>query len=410
MNRISQRSRRTLFAVVFASVAALLIVLGAKQVVKAQDAASLNLVYVESNITTTGGNTVLGFSNDGRGNLTPLPGSPYATGGTGVASGNGNAQFDADQEVVTNPEGTFLYAVDGHSNDVAEFTINSDGSLTALGGSPVPSGGQDPVSLGFKDNAFGGGASVMVVVNKNSDPNQTGGTPNYTTFDVSSAGVMTMNPGSTFNLAAGTSPAQALVFPSQNKFFGIEFMSQKVTTYLINKNGTLTSVSSTTPPGANAVVLGGAIDPKYKNTLYVGMPGQNQVDAFTYNSLGQLTFVTSASNPGVAVCWLLFNSTASRLYTSDSGSGTVTVYNVSAPGHPTETQHFTLATVNGSMAEPTNLVFDTTGHFIYVVDAINAALHVLQVSSTGAVSEPNTPVSLGLPAGTVPMGLAVVKK
>ncbi|HEV2178633.1 MAG TPA: beta-propeller fold lactonase family protein [Terriglobia bacterium] len=410
MNRLSQRKRRTLFAFTFASVAALMIVLGAKRLAQAQDTGTRNLVYVESNINTTGGNTVLGFSNDGRGNLTALPGSPYPTFGTGVVAGSGNLQIDADQQVIANPEGTLLYAVDGHSNDVAGFTINTDGSLTAIGGSPFPSGGQDPASIGYKDNAFGGGASLMVVVNKNSDPNQTGGTPNYTTFDVSSAGVMTMNPGSTFNLAAGSSPAQALVIPGQNKFFGIEFQSQRIVTYLINKNGSLSDLSSTTPPGSSAVVLGAAIDPKFKKTLYVGMPGQNQVDAFTYDAVGHVTFVNSASNPGVAVCWLVFNSAATRLYTSDSGSGTVTVYNVSSPGLPVETQHFTLSKVNGAMAEPINLSFDTTGHFIYVLDGPNQAIHILQVAANGTVTEPNPPFALtGLPAGTVPFGMAVVK-
>src|SRR5579863_254458 len=160
MNKTSQRKRRTQFAFGFASIAALLIVVGAKRIAQAQDAGTLNLVYVESNISTTGGNTVLGFSNDGLGNLTPLSKSPYATNGTGTVSGNGGLQFDADQEVVANPGGTLLYAVDGHSNDVAGFTINSDGNLTSIGGSPVPSGGQDPVSIGFRNNAFGNGSSL----------------------------------------------------------------------------------------------------------------------------------------------------------------------------------------------------------------------------------------------------------
>src|SRR5581483_851562 len=39
--------------------------------------AQVNAVYVESNISTTNNNTIIGFSNDGSGNLTPLPGSPY---------------------------------------------------------------------------------------------------------------------------------------------------------------------------------------------------------------------------------------------------------------------------------------------------------------------------------------------
>src|SRR5689334_4697502 len=43
-----------------------------------------DVVYVESNISTPGGNSILAFRRDAQGNLTPLPGSPFLTGGTGV--------------------------------------------------------------------------------------------------------------------------------------------------------------------------------------------------------------------------------------------------------------------------------------------------------------------------------------
>src|SRR5712691_10489278 len=47
--------------------------------------AQKNLVYINGNITATGQNAVIALVNDGAGNLTPLAGSPFATGGTGVA-------------------------------------------------------------------------------------------------------------------------------------------------------------------------------------------------------------------------------------------------------------------------------------------------------------------------------------
>ncbi len=47
--------------------------------------AQINAVYVDSNISSSKGNAVLGFSNDGFGNLTPLPNSPYLTQGAGWA-------------------------------------------------------------------------------------------------------------------------------------------------------------------------------------------------------------------------------------------------------------------------------------------------------------------------------------
>src|SRR4051794_25385887 len=49
----------------------------------------VNAVYVESNIAADGQNSILGYTNDGFGNMTPLPGSPYLTDGTGWAPPNG---------------------------------------------------------------------------------------------------------------------------------------------------------------------------------------------------------------------------------------------------------------------------------------------------------------------------------
>src|SRR5438105_1610692 len=111
--------------------------------------AQVNAVYVESNDPTA--NTVIGYKNDGLGNLTLLPGSPYSTGGTGWVPPTGQAlgfQADDDQQIITNSASTLLFAVNGHSNTIAAFTINSDGSLTPTGPA-ISSAGSQPASLGL---------------------------------------------------------------------------------------------------------------------------------------------------------------------------------------------------------------------------------------------------------------------
>lgn len=78
--------------------------------------------------------------------------------------------------MITNPEGALLFAVNSGSNSVAVFRITSD-RLQAVEGSPFPSGGSDPVSVGLKDD-------ILTVVNKDQDPAQNVNLiqPNYTTF------------------------------------------------------------------------------------------------------------------------------------------------------------------------------------------------------------------------------------
>src|SRR5438105_5992996 len=97
-------------------------------------------LYVNDN--TAGVNTVAGFDRHADGTLTALPGSPFAAGGAGTGHGIGSQgalQLSAD--------GRYLLAVDAGSNQVSVLRVKPDGGLTAAEGSPVSSGGNEPVSI-----------------------------------------------------------------------------------------------------------------------------------------------------------------------------------------------------------------------------------------------------------------------
>src|SRR5437868_1915431 len=144
--RIANLGRRFLPAI---SLAVLLMLLLCAATAFAQQ----NLVYINANITTPGGNGVIALVNDGAGNLTPLTGSPFATGGTGVGPASNpmvDAQWDSDGEIILNAAGSLLFAVNGDSNNIAAFKVNADGTLTAISGSPFASGGPQPASIAFK--------------------------------------------------------------------------------------------------------------------------------------------------------------------------------------------------------------------------------------------------------------------
>jgi 6-phosphogluconolactonase (cycloisomerase 2 family) len=370
--------------------------------------AQQNLVYIDGNIITTGQNAVIGLVNDGTGHLTPLPGSPFLTGGTGVgpAANGADAQWDSDQEVVINPEGTLLFAVNGHSNNFAVFDLNSDGTLTPITGSPFASGGPQPASFGYKDNALGAAVSMMVVVNKDADPLQTPTAPNYTTFTVSSSGVPTLNAGSTFTLPVGAAPGQALIRRgAPTGFFGVEFMSGKISSYKLNRSGILTTTNSLTVPGPKPVDVGAVLHPTVRG-LYLALPGDQQIAVYSYNTTGTLRFLRTVANSGNTVCWLAVNAAGTRLYSSEPVSGTISVYDLTNPKIPVQLQHLA---VSGTGATPAHMRLDPTGNFLYVLDRL-AVLHVLNVNTDGTVTENLTPYNLGLPTGTVPLGLAVLIK
>jgi len=97
-------------------------------------------VYLDNN--TAGANTISGFSRAPNGGLIPLPGSPFEAGGAGLGAG-----LASQGAIQTADQGRYLLAVDAGSNQVSVLRIGHDGSLTPVAGSPFASGGVEPDSI-----------------------------------------------------------------------------------------------------------------------------------------------------------------------------------------------------------------------------------------------------------------------
>ena len=371
-----------------------------------QTFAAPSFVYIDANINIPGQNAVIALLNDGAGNLTPVAGSPFATGGTGVA-GEGSLlndiQWDSDGELAINAQGTLLFAVNGHSNDFSGFTVNADGSLTLIPGSPFPSHGTQPASIGYKDDAAGSGSATMIIANKDSDPFQTASAPNFTTFHVDSTGVPTWNSNSTLTLPAGSSPWQ-FVMPKRAKFFfGILFTGNAIDTLRLSRAGQITVTGSLPTDAENG---GGTLNPS-SNVLYVTVPVPRLLSVMSYDTSYNLSLVQSLDTPGHAPCWATTNRAGTRLYITETPSGTLSVYDVTDPLAPILLQHLKLM---GAGPYPTHVRLDPTETFLYVLNR-HGLLHVLDVANDGTLKESHTPYDLGLPDGMVPpLGLAVLRK
>jgi 6-phosphogluconolactonase (cycloisomerase 2 family) len=370
--------------------------------------AQTSYVYVESNIGKIANfNSVFAFKNDGLGNLTPLAGSPFLTGGTGVfdPGGGGVDPFNADQQVIANPDKTLLFAVNGHSNTIAVFSINADGTLTNVPGSPFASGGQDPASVGLLQDSITG-LEFLVVVNKNEDPGQdiSGDVPNYTTFTVNANGSLTMNPGSTLDLAADSSPTQALIRSAGHLLFGMEINTSRIVTYKIKKSGGLSEVSSLSPP-VESPFLGEILHPT-ERVLYTGLPVTNEIGVYKFDSSGMLKFRRTVPNAaGSLVCWLVTNAAGSRLYTSETATGTISAFDITNATNPVLLQTLTLSGVN---QHPHNIALDPSEKFLYALAGIN--LHVMNCASDGTLTETVGPITLPESSDEMPIGLAAIRK
>jgi 6-phosphogluconolactonase (cycloisomerase 2 family) len=103
---------------------------------------SKEIIYVETNDSNQ--NAILAYVNNGDGQLQQLAGSPFITGGRGATSVFLN---NSDNEVIISNDHKFLLAVNAGSNNITVFNIHSDGTLSPVPGSPFPSGGGVPSSM-----------------------------------------------------------------------------------------------------------------------------------------------------------------------------------------------------------------------------------------------------------------------
>src|SRR5579872_846841 len=159
--------------------------------------AQSNFVYTNDDEFS---NTVSGFSVNSNGVLTAVPGSPFATGGNG-----GNGGLFAANRIGVAIVGQFLFASNSGSNSVSVFMIDPNtGALTLVPGSPF--------AVQTRSIFFGVGA---IAVTPTPDGHflmaASSADSSITVFSIGSNGALTPIPGSpfaTFNSPDGirTSP------------------------------------------------------------------------------------------------------------------------------------------------------------------------------------------------------------
>ena len=182
-------------------------------------------------------------------------------------------------------------------------------------------------------------------------------------------------------------------------------MAGTVSSYKLTRQGIMSVTNSLVIPGPSPAAVGGVLHPTLKG-LYLTLPPDKHVQVYGYDSTGLMHSAGTATNQGVAVCWAAVNAAGTRLYTSEPGSSTVTVYDITTPTKPVQLQHLA---VIGTGTLPTHMKVDPTGKFLFVLDRTDV-VHIFDIAADGTVAENHTPFNLGLPAGTVPLGLQVLQK
>jgi 6-phosphogluconolactonase len=249
-----------------------------------------NTLYVAND----GSNNVSALSiNPSTGFLTPVPGSPFATGGT---AGQGIS-------VACTPDGRFLMAGHEGSGNIAVFNIAANGSLTPILGSPFSAGGKVATIKVTPDARF------LVATLRFS---------NVITLSIGSNGALA--PAGSAN-TGGTTRGVDMNCASTLLFGGdVAFGMASVRVLSIGSNGTIAEIpgspfTTSTADNSNVVLLS-----PNERFLFVSNQASNTITVFNVAPNGFLTLLSGSPFPvngGDTPSGLGINQAGTLLYSTN---------------------------------------------------------------------------------------------
>lgn len=344
--------------------------------------------YLDGN--TAGANTIDGFARHADGSVTPLAASPFAAGGAGT--GKGLASQGAIQAT---RDGRFLLAVDAGSNQISVLRIAPNGTPVLIG-HPVPSGGDNPVSIAISP------VGLVYVANSGA------GNSNYTGFRLEPGGALTRIIGSTVSVPGDPGLGDVFFNGPGNLLIGTRTGTSLIDSFVVTPTGRLAAAHGSPYTGQGLGQLGAEFSPTSPSQLFVSNahngPGLGTVSAYRDSLLGQLTAVGNSpfADNQTAPCWVEISHDGRYLFTVNTGSASVSSYAINSNGSLSLIGSTPIANGGGDIdarLSPDGSTLTVDG----------SAAHILSVFAVhgGHLTElPSSPVPL--PAGGTPSGVATV--
>ncbi|MEO6527724.1 MAG: beta-propeller fold lactonase family protein [Gemmatimonadaceae bacterium] len=324
------------------------------------------------------GNAVLVFARSSHGALTSA--GSYPTGGTGTGAGLGS-----QGAVTLSDDGRYLLAVNAGSNDVTAFRVHG-GQLEKL--NTVPSGGLMPISVTVQHG-------LAYVLNA-------GGAGGISGFTLDGSGLAPIAQSARPLSSGASGPAQISFTPNGGALVVTEKATNVISTYAVDADGRATGPSIT--PSVGQTPFGFAFG--HNGVLIVSEAFGGAADASaasSYSTSGGSLSVLSASVPTTetAACWFAVTPNGNFAYTTNTGSGTVTGYRVTADGR---LQSLDADGITGTTGKtPLDDAISRNGRFLYVLAAGAGAVNEFAIAADGSLTSLGS--ATGLPVGVI--GLAV---
>jgi 6-phosphogluconolactonase len=318
-------------------------------------------VYTMSNAAD--GNAVLIFdrSLDGR-----LRGAgAVSTGGAGSGGGLGN-----QGGVVLSDDERWLLAVNAGSADISVFQVQRRGLRLV---SRTPSGGARPISVTIHRR-------LVYVLNAGSD--------SITGFRLTRQGGLEPLAGSTRSLSgAAVDPAQIEFSPSGDLLAVTEKATNQIVTYQIDHDGLPDAPEVQASAGQTPFGFAfGRRDQLFVSEAFGGAVDQSAVSSYEVDDDGVLhTVSASAGTTETAACWVVVTPDGRFVYTTNTGSGSITGYEVGFDGELTILDANGRTGVTGNGSTPVDMALSRGGHFLYTLNSGTHTIGAFFITHTGAL-------------------------
>jgi len=265
------------------------------------------MVYTMTNEAT---NRIVAFNRLKDGQVTFL--GTFETGGSGTNEQTVDPLV-SQGSVILSRGNCFLFAVNAASNSISSFKVTPTGELVLI--DVEPSNGVRPNSLAVSQNLL----YVTNVGDANNPANVTG-------FFVANDGQLSPIPGSTSNLSTSNPQPSCIVFSTDGSKLAVsELNTNRISIFNVNANGTLIGPFVNNSSGAGpfgSVFL-------FSGPLLVTEAGSDALSSYFVNDNGTLNVISpSVLNGQLATCWVAISRNEEFAYTSNAGSGTISIYRV----------------------------------------------------------------------------------
>ena len=322
-------------------------------------------VYVMSNEATA--NAVQVFARAADGTLTPA--GSYPTGGLGTGAGLGS-----QGAVITSYDGRLLFVVNAGSNEISSFRIRRD-SLSLV--DTIPSNGEMPISLSHHGRR-------LVVLNA-------GGSGNISAFTVGPRGSLRPIAGATQPLSNGgvgpaPGPAQVSFTPNGRQLVVTEKASNLILTYDMTKDGFEPPVAHAS---AGQTPFGFGFG--HRNTLIVseafgGAAGASALSSYTVATESIQNVTASAATHQTAACWVVVTGNGRYAYTTNTGSGSVSGYDIGRDGSLTLLDADGRTGDTGAGSSPIDASLSRNSQYLYVLNAGTDTISAFAINQDGSLN------------------------